>query len=392
MDVNKRHRRHRDTPGAVHFRHTECGQVSSRKPPAPPPRSPKLLAIMQLASGIDCTQGIRGRRYKTMQCCPRHRECLNGFEPFSALQRFLFIACVIAGIGACNRQANETGTSDLVWGRPGFGDGRFQRPRAIAIDPRDQLFIVDMTGRIQVFTAEGEFLRSWRTPEIKHGKPTGLSFDNEGNLMVADTHYFRILFYTPEGVLLDKKTIGGTNGRGPGEFNFVTKAVQDSHGNFYISEYGEYDRIQKFSPERKFLMEWGGHGQEPGHFMRPQSLALDQQDRLFVADACNHRIQIFDATGDEPKFLGMWGEHGSEPGQLSYPYGMILDGENDMYVCEYGNHRVQKFSRDGKLLAQWGRAGRGEGELNQPWSLIKDSQGRVHVLDSYNHRVQRIRL
>jgi hypothetical protein len=54
---------------------------------------------------------------------------------------------------------------DLVWGRRGLGDGRLQKPRAVAIDAEDRLFIADMTGRIQVFTADGEFLYGWRTPE-----------------------------------------------------------------------------------------------------------------------------------------------------------------------------------------------------------------------------------
>ena len=117
--------------------------------------------------------------------------------------------------------------------------------------------------------------------------------------MVADTHYFRVLFYTPEGRLLEDQTIGGKYGFAPGEFTLVTDYAQDSQGNYYVSEYGEYDRIQKFSPQRKFLFQWGGHGNERGQFARPQDLAVDEHDHIWVADACNDRIQVFDATGSD---------------------------------------------------------------------------------------------
>ena len=210
--------------------------------------------------------------------------------------------------------------------------------------------------------------------------------------MVADTHYYRVLFYSPQGELQDDLTIGGICGQGPGEFHFVTDCVQDSKGNFYVSEYGEYDRIQKFSPDRASLFQWGSHGDGDRQFMRPQSLAVDDQDLLWVSDACNHRIQVFDARGDEAKLVKMWGQAGHEPGQMSYPYGMILDGQGHVYVAERGNHRVQKFDLEGNSLGVWGTSGRRPGELNEPWALVMDSKHRIHILDTYNHRVQRIRL
>ncbi len=70
--------------------------------------------------------------------------------------------------------------------------------------------------------------------------------------MVADTHYFQVLVYSPDGKLLRK--LGGVKGEKPGEFGFVTGTAQDSQGNVYISEYGEFDRIQKFAPDARFLL------------------------------------------------------------------------------------------------------------------------------------------
>jgi len=303
----------------------------------------------------------------------------------------IILLCLLT-LAGCGPGKSASGVPDLVWGRQGISAGRFTRPRAIAIDGDDRVFVVDFTARIQVFDREGSFQRSWTTPRSDQGRPTGLSIDQHGRLMVADTHCSRILFYSPEGQLLPELTIGGEYGPNLGQLHFVTDCVEDSQGNYYVSEYGEMDRIQKFSSDRKPLYEWGMHGDQPGQFSRPQALAIDQAGELWVADACNHRIQVFDVTGSKPKVVRIWGERGHEPGQLNYPYNLILDGQGHVYVTEFGNHRVQKFTLDGKSLAVWGGAGRHPGQMHQPWASALDSQGNLHILDSYNHRVQRIRL
>lgn len=278
---------------------------------------------------------------------------------------------------------------DLIIGSIGVGPGRFQKPRAITIDAEDRLYVVDMTGRIQVLSTDGEPLAQWRTPDIYQGKPTGLSIAPSGNLWVADTHYHRILEYTPTGELLADRTLGGTQGIGPGEFGLVTDIVSDSQNRRFVSEYGTFDRIQVFDTEGNFMMQWGETGETPGQFTRPQCMAVDQQDRIWVADACNHRIQVFEVNDSEAKLVDHWGVEGREPGQLRYPYGILLVKDDRVLVTEYGNHRVQLLTRSGEPIEAWGLAGRGPGQLDQPWATAIDSQGRCFVLDSYNHRIQR---
>ncbi len=299
-----------------------------------------------------------------------------------------FLMLLIALLpSSCDSGQNSIGKLQAVWGRRGISDGRLQKPRAMAIDRSDRIYIVDMTARIQVFTPQGDFLHKWQTPDHQFGKPTGLSIGNDGNVIVANTHYYEVLIYTPDGQLL--KRMGGVKGQQPGEFGLVTHAVQDSHNNYYVAEYGEFDRIQKFSPDGKFILQWGGHGSEPGQFIRPQKMAVDKEDHIWVADACNHRIQVFDSQG---KLLKIWGKEGSQPGELYYPYDLILAGDGTIYVCEFGNHRVQRFTRDGRSLGCWGSEGRGEGQLFNPWALVRDSQGLIYVLDTNNHRVQVVRM
>ncbi len=296
-------------------------------------------------------------------------------------------ASAAAVCGGCDEHGDSAGRLLAVWGRRGVSDGRFNKPRAMTIDARDELYIVDITARIQVFTTDGQFLRGWQTPVHVNGRPTGMSIDRQGNLRVADTHYYRVLTYSPSGELLS--TLGGTFGQGPGDFGFVTDVADDPQGNLYVSEYGEYDRIQKFTAAGEFILEWGGHGTEIGKFSRPQSMAIDRAGLIWVADACNHRVQVFDLEG---RFVKSWGRHGTAAGELAYPYGLVLDDAGHVYVTEYGNHRVQKFSPDGDSLGCWGSNGRQRGEVLTPWALARDSHGVTYVLDTGNNRVQAIEL
>lgn len=291
------------------------------------------------------------------------------------------------GVGS----ASSMPKPELVIGQRGQSDGRFQKPRAIAIDSRDQIYVIDFTGRIQKFDPSGKFVRGWRTPQIETGKPSGIFIDNDGTVIVADTHYFRYLFYTPEGELQEERTIGGTNGPDPGEFAFVTDIVRAQSGDFYCSEYGEFDRIQKYSSDGRYIDRMGEHGDGPLQFSRPQSLNIDEEGFLWVADAHNHRIQVIDWRSDKPRLVAMLGQQGTALGQFQYPYGMILSTDS-VVLCEYGNHRVQRISRTGKPISSWGAAGSELGQLSFPWAVAADSQNRVYVVDSGNNRVQRFRI
>ncbi len=299
--------------------------------------------------------------------------------------RAVCLVCLATLAVGCGRDPNNVGRLEKIWGRRGVSAGRLQKPRAMAIDRNDEIYLVDMRAKIQVFDTEGKFLRGWATPTHENGRPTGLSIDVDGNLLVADTHYYQLLIYNREGDLL--RILDGSGGKGPGGFEMVLDGVQDSKKCYYVSEMGEFDRIQKFSADGEFLLQWGGHGSEPGQFVRPQNMAIDEKDQIWVADACNHRIQVFDTEGN---LVRIWGTEGSEVGQLYYPYDIVFGDNETVYVVEYGNHRVQKFTLDGQSLGCWGTRGRGDGQLFNPWALVRDSRGKIHVLDSNNHRVQRI--
>jgi DNA-binding beta-propeller fold protein YncE len=290
------------------------------------------------------------------------------------------------GVGGCDLPASSA--PEVVWGVHGVKPGRLHKPRVAAFDAVDHLYLADLTDRIQVFDRNGNYLRGFRTPDFNVDGPSGLTIDRLGRVLVADTHFYRVLVCSPSGEI--QLQIGnGEQGTVPGQFGYPTDVAIDRDGLFYVVEYGENDRVQVFSPEGNWQRQWGGHGYEPGEFLKPRALTIDENDRLFVADSCNHRIQVFDRQG---KLLRAWGSRGDAPGQMTYPYDLSIGPDHCLYVCEYGNHRVQKFTLEGKSLGVWGTAGRGPGQLFNPYALAVDSQGSVSVVDSNNHRVQRFRM
>jgi sugar lactone lactonase YvrE len=81
-------------------------------------------------------------------------------------------------------------------------------------------------------------------------------------------------------------------------FNGPGGMALDESGNMYILDSRNH-RIQKFSPDGKYLATFGRKGQGPAEFNYPQSLALDPKGMLFVLDGHQQRIQILTPEGKE---------------------------------------------------------------------------------------------
>ncbi len=265
-----------------------------------------------------------------------------------------------------------------------LGAGRlFNYPRAIARAADGVLYVVDKAGVVRALDPGGRLLHRWRMPAIDAGKPTGISVGPDGNIYAADTHYSRIVVFSPDGRLL--RTIG-RKGDGPGEFRLPTDVAFDDEGFIYVSEYGGHDRISRFTADWRFLADFGTPDSGEASLARPQCIVVSRVDQtLWVADACNHRIVHFDRQG---RFLGAFGRQGAGFGELNFPYGIAELSDGTLVVCEYGNNRVQRFSRRGESLGIWGSAGREPGRLAYPWAVVADGGDRVFIVDSGNDRVQ----
>jgi DNA-binding beta-propeller fold protein YncE len=274
--------------------------------------------------------------------------------------------------------------AEIIGGR-GSELGRFNKPRSVAVDGEDNLYVVDMTGRVQKFSPTGAFLLSWQLPQTDLGKPKGMATDTNGHIIVVEPHYQRVNHFAPDGHL---EAQWGRRGTNVGELILPRAVALNAHGDVYLSEYTTVDRVQAFraGSHQPFLV-FGQPGVRNGEFNRPEGLGFDSQDHLYVADSCNHRIQVFSSGG---VWLKTFGAPGSGLGELSYPYDVRVDREGRQYVCEFGNSRIQIFDSNHQPLALLGGPGVRPGQFNNPWSIALDSHGNLYVADSGNHRVQKL--
>jgi DNA-binding beta-propeller fold protein YncE len=275
------------------------------------------------------------------------------------------------------------GKPDAVWLETGAGEGQVVYPRGICYSKvDDSYYVVDRLARIQHLDHEGKFVAGWRMPEMAQGKPVGLTIGPDGNLWVPDTHYSRVMVFSPKGELLKQF---GRYGREKGEFIYPSDVAFDSKGRIFVSEFGDHDRIQVFDKDLNYLFEFGRFGAEDGEFSRPQSMVIDG-DTLYVTDACNHRIDVFTTGG---RFVRSMGRIGSDLGEFRFPYGLDMDSKGRLVVCEFGNNRVQLIDKEtGKGLAAWGSGGRELGQLAYPWGVAVDKKDRVVAVDAGNNRLQ----
>ena len=308
-----------------------------------------------------------------------------------AIRHALILIPVAAFLTSCSPSTpNSTSLSSQLFshvqiiGTRGVGVGQLNKPRSVAVDASDNLFVVDMTGRVQKFSPDGRFLLSWQMPQTDLGKPKGMCHDPEGNILVVEPHYQRVNKFSPNGKLLAQWGSRGTN---TGQFVLPRAVAVNSRNEIFVSEYEAMERVQKFQLGGIFLSAIGHAGNGPGEFNRPEGICVDSLDRIYVADSCNHRIEIFSPDG---KFIRAHGKAGKGPGELSYPYDICVDKAGRQYVCEFGNSRIQVFDADDKPLEIIGGPGAEPGSFANPWGVALDSAGNLYVADSQNHRVQKL--
>lgn len=288
----------------------------------------------------------------------------------------LLISCFLVLAGC----SGKTDTSGQIWGGRGKLPGLFSTPRAI--EARNGLvYVIDRTGRVQKFGAEGKFLLEWQLEKIDNGTPTGMNIDDEGNIWIPDTHNSRILQYSPQGELL---LSFGSYGEEPGKFIYPTDIEFGDDGCLFITEYGKQDRVQVFSRKGEYITSWGDFGNGEEQFNRPMGISKGPDRNLYIADAINNRIKVYDQSGVLIKNIG---HRGSGPGEFYTPYDVAVDGNGFIYVAEFGNHRVQKLSPDGQSVRSWGSLGSGPGQIREPWGVAVDGNW-LFIADTKNHRLQ----
>jgi len=179
----------------------------------------------------------------------------------------------------------------------------------------------------------------------------GITVDHTHNrVLVTDSHGINA-FGLHDGLAHDPK-IGVKGDYYDGDLHTPSGIAVDAEGRIVVTDmWLTSTRVQVFSPEGKFILKWGAHGEKDSQFRHPSAIALDKQGRAYVTDYELNRVQVF---GPDGTFITKWGSEGSAEGEFDQPRGIAVNAEGNILVVDSKNHRIQVFSSDGAFIKTWG--------------------------------------
>ena len=277
----------------------------------------------------------------------------------------------------------------------------------ISIDSQNRVYVLNRGSRpVMVFDREGALLSSWG--EEFFNRPHGSCLGPDGSIYCTDDGNHTVSKFTLDGKLL--MTVGkkdqpsdtgyvnkgsmseslATIKRSGPPFNRPTGVALSSSGEIYVTDGYGNARVHKFTPDGTLLFSWGDPGTGPSQFQVPHSVRVDKQERVWVCDRENSRIQIFNAQGE---FIEQWDDIGGKPCDIFFGDDEIL------YIpikSENKPHGVSIFTRDGKLLTRWGSQGSPVEIINEetymfvtPHTIAVDSRGDIYV-GEIRHKMARV--
>ena len=281
-------------------------------------------------------------------------------------------------------------------------DGEWIGVYALAVDSEDRVYVSNHGDHpVIIFDREGNFRTSWAEGLFRI-PPHAFRMGADGLVYCVNMELNSLQKFSSDGKLLftrgDKNQPSNTGIEG-GDYRTIkrsgppffrpTDVAVTPTGEMYVTDGYRNARVHKFSAEGTLLFSWGEPGSGPGEFNVPHGVVLDSEGRVYVADRENSRIQIFSPDGD---FITEWTG-------VTRPQGLAIDQEDILYVAELGYRYglyphmsppsaespqpgVSLWNSAGELLTRWG----GEdtlapGNFYIPHAICVDSRGDVYVGD-----------
>lgn len=137
--------------------------------------------------------------------------------------------------------------------------------------------------------------------------------------------------------------------------------------------------------DMSYVSEFGSTGTGNGQFGLVEQVVVGPDNKIYVADRGNSRIQIFDRNG---VYLDQFGSAGTGNGQFSSTIGIAFANDGKIIASDLFNNRIQFFDPvTHAYLGQFGTAGTGPGQFDAPAHLATDSDGNIYVADNSNDRI-----
>lgn len=212
-------------------------------------------------------------------------------------------------------------------------------PLCVAVDDKDNIYVTDAkAGKVFVFDPGGKTRHVFGSIKGGEGffkRPTGISIDPETHrVYVTDTLRDRVYILDSDGRVI--KSFGQHGGKNS-EFNLPTE-VHVKGGLVAVVDAMNF-RVQLFDREGNFQGVIGTSGDPGGNIYRPKGIAIDSEGHIYLVEAERGIVNVFDREG---RLLYNFG-NGTGFGQFLLPTGLFIDGNDRVYLADSYNHRVQVF-------------------------------------------------
>ena len=275
----------------------------------------------------------------------------------------------------------------------------------IVIADRDNLRVrqIDAKQNLSTVAGNGELLSSTlgaQAMTVSLLDPFGLSFDGQGNLLIADSDNNIIRQIAPSGIASIIAGNGAAEWDGDDQpalqagLSDPFSVIPDNAGHLLVSDTGN-NRVRSFSVGGSIQTIAGDGTTGPGAATAnalqagfvPFQVAVDSQDDLFVADYFNNRIGIYLSNGTY--FNTITGADGVA--------GVTVDSLGNLYFTTFKGHGVyrvnaagasQKIAGGGTLSgpAVEGQPGT-SAALAGPAGIVVDNNQNVYFSDAPNNLV-----
>jgi hypothetical protein len=160
------------------------------------------------------------------------------------------------------------------------------------------------------------------------------------------------------------------------------------------------DRMLEWTFER--VLDLGGASDGPTSFFRvfPTSIGVDSLGNLYVLDAGNYTVSVFDRAG---RHLRSFGRQGEGPGELGFPSDLAVTPGGEVAVYDFARRALVLFDADGSFTGTFPLPGSlqrkvailGDGRIvaavTQPTDAADSTDSRLLSLGGDTVEIARVR-
>jgi len=266
----------------------------------------------------------------------------------------------------------------------------------VAVNSKGHIFVFERSKGAQLweFDQNGKFLRQIGKDLYGFSFAHVVRIDKDDNIWCVDEGANMVIKFNPQGrvlMLLGRKPEAVEAPRAsaempparPNTFNRPTDVTWDTDGNAYIADGYNNSRVAKVSKDGDWIKAWGKRGTDPGDLHTVHSIAIDNQNRIYVGDRENNRIQVFDTDG---KFLKAFTNAGA-------PWAIcITPGPKQvLYTSDSARTgKIYKLDLDGNVLGVLGKSGHKPGTFGWIHEISCPTENTLFVGELLNWRVQKL--